>query len=229
MRLRIVALLLMVAGVAASAWLARPRPLAFAANLDAAFAEARAQSRWVVVHVRRADRPLGSQMDRETVADPEFARAARDGVVHAQLDAASEGACVAPPLRPGVALATLVTEADGSVVAELDGFATTAELVAWLARVRAREAALRDPATPAVTRSEMLFELGATEAAEWSLGPLPEDARVLLLRGRIELARGHVDAARRDLEAVVDRYPATPSAPDAARLLESNLVPNVSR
>jgi hypothetical protein len=229
MRLRIVALLLMVAGVAASAWLARPSPLTFAANLDAAYAEARAQSRWVVVHVRRADRPLGLQMDRATVADPEFARAARDGFVHARLDAASEGACVAPPLRPGVALATLVTDAEKNVVAELDGFATTAELVAWLARVRARAPALRDPETPPVARSELLFELGATEAAEWSLAPLPEDARVLLLRGRIESARGHVDAARRDLEAVVARYPATPSARDAARLLETNLDPGDRR
>jgi hypothetical protein len=221
MRLRIVALLLMVAGVSASAWLARPRPLAFATNLDAAYAEARARSRWVVVHVRRADRPLGLQMDRETVADPEFARAARDGFVHARLDAASEGACVAPPLRPGVALATLVTDADENVLAELDGFATAAELLAFLTRVRARAAALRDPKTPPVTRSELLFELGATEAAEWSLAPLPEDARTLLLRGRIELARGHVDAARRALQQTVERYPATPSARDAARLLES--------
>lgn len=226
MRLRVVVLLVMVAGVAASAWLARPRPLAFAASLDAAYAEARAESRWVVVHVRRADRPLGAQMDRETVADPQFARAARDGFVHARLDAASEGARVAPPLEPGVALATLVTDADGAIVAELDGFATTAELIAFLARVSARADALRDAETPALVRAEIVLDLGATAAAERLLAALPDEARTLLLRGRLGLARGHVDAARRDLEAVVARYPATPSARDAARLLESNRVPN---
>ena len=226
MRLRIVGLLLLVAGVTASAWLARPRPLAFVASLDAAYAEARAQSSWVVVHVRRADRPLGAQMDRETVADPELARAARDGFVHARLDAASERTHIAPPLEPGVALATLVTDADGAIVAELDGFATTAELIAFLLRVRARADALRDAETPALVRAEIVLDLGATAAAERLLASLPDEARTLLLRGRLGLARGHVDAARRDLEAVVARYPATPSARDAARLLESNRVRN---
>ena len=229
MRLRIVALLLLVVVVAGSAWLARPRPLAFAPSLDAAFAEARARGARVVLHVRSAARPLGARMDRETLADPGVASAARDGFVHARLDAATDGARVSPPLAPGVALATLVADADGALIGELDGFATPAELLAFLARVRARDAILRDPATPAVARAEALLDLGALPAVERAIAGLPEDAPLLLLRGRLAAARGHIEAARRDLAAVVARYPATPPARDAARLLDSDLVPNAGR
>ena len=227
-KLRLAALAIVVAAVALSAWLARPAPLAIGSDLDAALASAKRSGAWVVVHVRRADRPLGAKMDEETLADPEVARRSKEGFLHVRLDATTEAACVERLAGPGVALATLVVvgEDEGDTVAELDGFATPTELVAWLDRVRARRGELVDPATSRIRRAEIVFELGAVTSAERLLaeiGDAGDDAgtaaRALLLHGRTELHRGHVDAAKQALQDAAARYPATPSAGEATRLL----------
>jgi len=228
-RIRIAALLVLVAAVALSAWLARPAPLAITGDLDAALAAAKAKHEWVVVHVRRADRPLGAKMDAETLADPDVARRAKEGFLHVRLDATAEAARVERLAGSGVALATLVLEGEGEgdAVAELDGFATAPELLGFLDRVRARRGELGDPATPKLRRAEIVFELGAVVSAERLLaevvaaggGDAAAAARALLLRGQIELRRGHVEAAAQALRDVTARYPATPSAGEATRLL----------
>jgi hypothetical protein len=234
-KIRIAALLVLVAAVALSAWLARPAPLAVTNDLDAALADAKAKGAWVVVHVRRADRPLGAKMDAETLAEPEVARQATEGLLHVRLaaPAAADATDSATALRierlagPGAALATLVLNEEGEVVAELDGFATAAELLEFLDRVRARRGELLDPATPRIRRAELLFELGALAFAERLVAEIDaaggDDpgtaARALLLHGQIELRRGHVEAAAQALRDVTARYPATPSAGEATRLL----------
>jgi hypothetical protein len=226
MKLRIAALLVLVAAVALSAWLARPAPLAITSDLDAALAAAKAKNEWVVVHVRRADRPLGAKMDAETLADPEVARRAKEGFLHVRLDATAEAVRVERLAGPGVALATLVVDGEGDAVAELDGFATAAELLGFLDRVRAQRGELADPATPRIRRAELLFELGAVASSERHLaeigaggGDAATSARALLLRGQIELRRGHVEAAAQAFRDLTARYPATPSAGEATRLL----------
>lgn len=228
--LRLAALLVVVAAVALSAWLARPAPLAIGSDLDAARTAAKSKGAWVVVHVRRADRPLGAKMDAETLADPEVARRAKDGFVHVRFDAAAEHERVERLAGPGAALATLVLDDGGETVAQLDGFATGPELLLFLERVRARRAELSDPATPKVARAEIVFSLGAVTSAERELATAESagadraaDAalapRALLLHGQLELRRGHVEAAAQAFRDVVARYPATPSAGDAERLL----------
>jgi hypothetical protein len=233
-RIRIAALLVLVAAVALSAWLARPAPLAITGDLDAALAAAKARHGWVVVHVRRADRPLGAKMDAETLGDPDVARRAKEGFLHVRLEAPAAadatGSASARRLErlagPGVALATLVVDGMGDAVAELDGFATATELLGFLDRVRARRGELGDRATPTIRRAEIVFELGAVASAERLLAEIggggdeaATAARVLLLRGQIELHRGHVEAAAQAFRDVAARYPATPSAGEATRLL----------
>jgi hypothetical protein len=160
-------------------------------------------------------------MDLETLADPAVAQGAKEGFVHVRLDALAQGERLERLAGSGVALATLVVDEKGEVVAELDGFANGTELLAFLEKVRAQRPALSDPATPAVARAETHFALGAVKSAERELSEAGDSARAGILRGRIELHRGHVEAAREALRETAARYPATPSARDATALLES--------
>jgi hypothetical protein len=239
MKLRVALLTGIVTLVALSAWLARPAPISIASDFDAALATAKASGAWIVVHVRRADRPLGAKMDQETLADPEVARRAKDGFVHARLDAIAQEERLERLAGPGVALATLVVDESVEVVAELDGFADGTGLLAFLDKVRAQRPALSDPATPRVVRAETLFALGAVTSAEREVAAIGTGAkggnggdgsdagdpalaaRAAILRGRLELHRGHIAAAREALRETVARYPATPSARDATALLDS--------
>jgi hypothetical protein len=153
--------------------------------------------------------------------------------VHARLDAIAQSDRLERLAGPGVALATLVVDEKGEVVAELDGFADAAGLLGFLDQVRAQRPALSDPATPRVARAERLFALGAVASAERELAEIAKGgngsdsgdpalaARAGILRGRVELHRGHVAAAKEALRDTAARYPATPSARDATALLES--------
>lgn len=226
---RLAIVLVAVALLAIVAWRARPRPLEFAPSFGAALETARADDAWVVVHLRRADRPLGTKMDVETLADRSVQLGAHDGFVHVRLDAERDSAIVTPLAGDGAALSTLVVDRAGELVARADGFLGARELLAFLARVRAAkpriEAAERALAADSsgnesdgaqrLDLARSLDALGASERAEREAARAELDlatarndmSRALeAARFRAELLerRGQLDAAaqlRRDADA----------------------------
>jgi hypothetical protein len=226
-----------VAALLAFAWSRRPRPLEFESTFEAALARARELDAWVVVHVRRADRPLGERMDRETLASREARGEGRDGFVHVRVDAAAQPELAERLAGSGGALATAVVDEKGELVALLPGFAEPKPFAAFLEEVREQRpaiAALRarldadaGDVDARLDLARRLMQLGATARAELEVERARRDLdaageggrfaalrpRALALHAELLTTRGQDAAAadlRRELEA---RYPAAPARP----------------
>jgi hypothetical protein len=227
--------LVAVAAVAALfvvAWNARPRAVEFECDLASALTRANSSpsssssSDWIVAHVRRADRPLGAVMDRETLTSRDVRAAAHAGFVHVRVDADREPELAERIAGPGAALATVVLDERGEVVAELPGFADAARFVEFLDAVRAKRPAI-EAARGGVDLAQPLFELGAARRAESEVDRVmrelgdeldrrtPLAVRAVTMKARLLAARGQAAAAEEMLRRVDGSYPARPSASDA--------------
>ena len=239
---RFVAVLAVIVAIVAFAWRARPREIEFCASFDAALEKARSERAWVVVHVRREDRPLGEKMDRETLRSREVEAlthssgrsragdASGTGFVHVRVDAAREIELATRLAGPGAALATVVTDARGDVVALLAGFVEAGSFVAFLESVRARRPAIEaatarlesEPADVAarLDLATALRELGAAARAEAEVERARRELdgpRALALHAELLAARGQIAAAEELRRELRERYPSAPfAAPSAA-------------
>jgi len=223
---RFLAILALVALLIAAAFARRPRTLAFEPTIESALASGRPRGEWIVVHLRRQDRPLGTRMDRETLDGPLVRRRAHAGFVHVRADAAVDRGSLAPFVAEGAALSTLVLDGRGELVARRDGFLSGEELVGFLDEVRRRrpgiESALRRIDTGGgggarLDLAEELLALGACEPAEREARRALDGAdegvrpRALHLLGRLLAARGQERAAAALLGESGERYPPVPA------------------
>jgi tetratricopeptide (TPR) repeat protein len=226
--IRLSAVAALVALLALFAWRARPRAIDFEPSFEAALERARARGDWVVVHLRRSDRPLCARMDQETLAARAVEAGAREGFVHARVQAEREPALTERLAGPGAALATLVTDERGYVVARLDGFVEARPLADFFERVRARRPAIeaararleREPAAVAarLVLADELRALGATvraeEVAREALATSDDETRprALALVADLLLARGQEAAAEELRRELLGRYPSPPAS-----------------
>jgi len=209
--IRLLLITAIVALLLGYAWSRRTRALETAADLAVALELARERGDWIVVHVRRADRPLGARMDAETLSTAAARRAANEGFVHVRVDPGRGDPAIVDGGRLGesVALATIVLDRDGATVARRDGFLDGAGFVAFFAAIR-------------VNRPE-LERLARAMAREPSDGRIRcERARLLHLLGADARAEAEIERARLDLEIDLDGASSLPAAIELhATLLEA--------
>lgn len=221
-------------------WSEAPRD--FGPDLAGALAAASADDRLVVVHLRHEQRDASSKLEQRTLADARVAERLASRFHQARLDALADPDAAARLAGAGAAVATLVLDGGGELVARLDGYLDPEPFLDWLERVAAaapRFAQLakalardQDALDARLERADLLRRLGSIARAESDhaaavallrrFAPrvaLPARERAHRLAVALLLDRGQVLAAHelRRLDPASYPPPPDPAATDVER------------